>query len=223
MVQRLVWAVLLVSAVAFADPQVVTSGPCAGRTWQSCTGLASRYEIGDGVERDKQRAATIYRAACEAKVAEGCTGLGMLGADAGLDGDGVRKALRTGCILGDEVGCSALAGVLVDSERKPERAEGLLMLERLCMATSRDKNAKSRQLHVAACFARAEHATEPRERVGYYSRACAGGYQRGCEQLAQIYFRGEDPDADPAASNRALARLCKTGTMAACQLAAKKR
>jgi uncharacterized protein len=222
MVHRLVWTILLVASAAAADPAKVTTGPCAGRTWQSCTGLAAKYEVGDGVERDKSRAAVTSRAACDAKVAEACTGLGMLGADAGLDGAGIRKALRTGCNLGDVVGCSALAGLLVDSDRKPERAEGLLMLEKLCLATPHDRNARNRQLHVTACFERAEHASDPRERVTYYSRACTAGHQRGCEQLAQIYFRDENPDSGPVASRRALEKLCKGGTIAACSLASER-
>ncbi len=222
MVRRLVWTVLLASTAAIAAPQKIATGPCAGQTWQTCTGLAARYEVGDGVERDKKRAAAIYRAACDAKVAEGCTGLGMLGAEAGLDGEAIRKALRTGCTLGDEVGCSALAGVLVDSEHKPERTEGLLLLERLCSAAPRDKGGRTHQLHVTACYERAEHASDARERVGYFSKACAGGYQRGCEELAKIYFKDEDPDADTIASTRALHRLCKSGTIAACGFAAQR-
>ncbi|QSQ26652.1 sel1 repeat family protein [Pyxidicoccus parkwayensis] len=85
------------------------SRPPATPAARACSALASLYEIGQGVELDKARAASLYQRACDQDWARACTNLGwMRSFDSGAgkaDGEQALQLFVRACEAGDVLAC----------------------------------------------------------------------------------------------------------------------
>ena len=201
-------AALGAASVARAKP----AEPCKGLTPEACDQAAFGFDHGitlDGkkVARDEKRAAAMYQAVCEAKLATGCSELASMGHRAGLDDAGVIRWLRAACALDPDQGCWDLGLELKESDARADRDEARAIFDQRCTAK-----------HGDACYALADMSNRPAS-IGWYQKACGFGDERGCLELARIYFADQDPSMDAAASTRALEALCDGGLVNACSFA----
>ncbi|MCK5799667.1 MAG: sel1 repeat family protein, partial [Deltaproteobacteria bacterium] len=180
----------------------------------ACYASAGDYEHGRGIKVDLERAAELYRRACDAKIPRGgiaaaCTNLGYLyGKGRGMPKDYAKAVVlyRRGCEGGSLLGCSNL-GVLYE--------KGL--------GVSRDAS-RARALYRSACEAKAGRACHnlgvvmrsgrggSRDAQGaqkLFKRACDLGDPLGCRQAAWGKLRGVAGQPDFPGALVLFRRACK--------------
>jgi hypothetical protein len=135
------------------------------------------HELGLGVPRDRARARSLYRQACERRNLRACGNLGeLLLADVrpGDAPDGALVLLRTACDAGHGRACAVIGraqatGVVVSGGP----SDAAVWFERGCAGGE-----------VSSCVALADLVESPGRRAELLTLACARGDADGCARLA---------------------------------------
>ncbi len=153
--------------------QLAFERACKAGDRDGCLRLAKA--VGDA--GDSVRAAAMFLAGCEKRVAEACAGAADLySAGNGVEVDEVRaKALRTkACDLGDESACLALAGGLEESEHA---ASAVAIYKRLC-----DRGSGAGCYRLALLYSEGDGVPADEKRAGrLFKRACDLGDSEACD------------------------------------------
>jgi TPR repeat protein len=104
---------------------------CKGEDWSACTHLARRYQRGEGVKLDLEKASDLYDDACDEDYGPACVALGLNylnGRGVSFDLDDALEAFEDGCKYGDKQACAAQASMLAKrwgGKAKPAKVEAL--------------------------------------------------------------------------------------------------
>jgi TPR repeat protein len=162
--------------------------PCDTGDAEGCMNLAQMYEVGRGVPRDPQRAATLYQRAvtlsqraCDANTLRACTALGVAYAGGiGVPRNDARAVAlyQRACDGGEPAGCHHLG-------QHYERGLGV-------------------------------SKKDPNQARALYQRACEGGAANGCTDLGRMFEKGAGVPKDPAQAAAFYQRGCSGGDTVAC-------
>lgn len=183
------------------------TGPCVDLGWM--------HAEGRGVVRDPQRAAALYRKACDAANFHGCSRLGTLyeaGFGVVTDAQKARSLYARACDLGGSYGCSNLAELaLVGKGMRRDARKALSLFAKSCDFG----NVKAcRKLGVLY----EEGRDAPRDAaraVTYYQRACDGHVTEACTRLANLVAARRHDDVRASAL---FSRACEAGDRDACAI-----
>ena len=201
---------------------------CESGRAEQCTRLGGIFDRGDGVQKDRNEAAALYRLGCDKGDTWGCVNLG-LSTEAGLgvasDPQAAAELYLKACDGGNADGCFKLAALHDSSgpvaQQNPARA--MTFYARACDAAM-----------VAGCTRLAdlyrqggpELLEDHGRAVQLYQQACKGDDAVACLSLARIYQQqngrdpgdGEDPEQLIGKGMRMLDAQCELGRAGECLL-----
>jgi len=175
---------------------------CGRGDAQSCANLGYMFERGKGVRADDRKARDAYKASCEKKNLDGCTGLAFLINKE--DPKTAAKYFQEACGQGNGRACSGI-GFQMSLVRNYQ--ESARWDERGCKLGFQP-----------ACYYAGKmvmHMREPDEKRAFdnYLRACYGGEERGCLAVSGLLSGGLGTPADQKKAagmrDQALAHLVK--------------
>ncbi|HEU5059331.1 MAG TPA: tetratricopeptide repeat protein, partial [Kofleriaceae bacterium] len=162
-------------------PPAAKRDACPGGEALGCARLAERYERGDGVERDVERAVTLYERACRRELWTACTILGWLlegGRGVPRDAQRASAVYQLACAGGEGVACSNLGLFYRDGEgveRSARRAATLFT--RSCQLGH-----GTGCLHLAAVLETGE-TRDATSALFFRLKACLAGHKATCAAL----------------------------------------
>jgi serine/threonine protein kinase len=157
-----------------------TDNACDKGDAAACVALAEAAEAA----KEFDRAADLYRKACDGKAAAACTGFGVLfnrGLGVARDAAQAATYYERGCTLGDMAGCNNLGTLYQFGSigfRDPVKAAGLY--ERACTNGQLDGCANLGLLLLDTPGAASQDKTRARELL---EKACAAGIARACGRV----------------------------------------
>jgi uncharacterized protein len=159
------------------DVQGCTKG-CSEKVTEDCVTLASMYMMGAGVERDAERAAGMFRAACNEGSARGCMRLGDAYHDGVLKGDiDEIDSYKRACDAGANQGC-VVAGKAYLSGRGvgADPVFAAALFKRVC-----EKGNAAACFELAQQYSSGEGVTKnPARASELFDKACKLGLDAGC-------------------------------------------
>jgi hypothetical protein len=189
------------------------------RDGPSCMALAKRYEVGDGVRKNRLTAVEYCRLACDRDVARGCRRAGdrLRGITQALGdhyyGRACRLGLRPACAARRRLGPGRVDAALARWERDPSKARILRELRRERAACLEGDPGACREL-LPVCGAGERCA---RERLPLERLLCISGHGPTCDALGEVYQRGlRGVVADRNAAERLFDRACALGYQGGC-------
>jgi TPR repeat protein len=194
-----------------APPVLAASPPPAERPRSELQATNDR-----GVPKDKARAATLLKQACDGGEMQGCHGLGwMYVRGTGVPKDGVRAAalFKQACDGGAMLGCNGLAwtyerGIGVSKDE----ARAAALYKQAC-----DGGAMQACSGLGWMYVRGTGVSKDEARAAaLYKQACDGGAMLGCNGLAWMYVRGNSVQKDDGHALTLFKRACDGGEMQGC-------
>lgn len=182
---------------------------CEGGTGAECYRLASLFLHGRGVSANVTIASRLYERACEARVAAGCTAVGLLATRTGE-----RRAVemfRRGCELGHARGCERL-GLALGTRGTEARAA----FRRGCATGRAESCARLGDLEYRGAGVRRDLGAA----LASYQRGCDRGAARACAHAGFMIERGLGIRAKPFQAAAYTARACDLGRVTSCARAA---
>lgn len=236
---RLAVALLLATtATAVAEPAAckpedgaaTCKQRCDAGSRHSCATLGIMHLRGEaGGKRDVATARRLLTAACTAKVAHGCGGLGSLVGSIDKDWKRARPLLEQGCTLGDPLACESVGGIINGADPSLPPPQDLKAAARASFPFYK----RSCELGgMAGCGFAAAFVVDKlvpgtlRDALDLYVKACGRGMAIACRQAVGVLERG-DPEAKALAASLDATRLaadlrahaCKLGDTRACTAA----
>jgi len=204
--------------LAYRAVQLWQAACDAGKA-KDCSSAAGAYEHGQGVKRDQDIAAGLYRRSCQLGDAGGCNGFGQLGLDghtAGAAPAEIISALDARCQSGDSYRCSLLGDALVDGKlgaRAPQQA--MTYFSKGCDPAYRDYRTFG-CIRLALGYLHGEGAPQDQPRaITILTKLCE---QQGsaCFTLGKIYFRGDSVALDMGKARDRFEDGCDAGNNLSC-------
>ncbi|HTM22163.1 MAG TPA: tetratricopeptide repeat protein [Kofleriaceae bacterium] len=193
---------------------------CDNGSAASCSSMAFRSFRGIGMDKDATKAIDYWKKACDLRWEGSCTELG----NRYYEGEIVEKDLvkayewfYVACLRDHPEGCHSYAWALQKGETpegKPDAPKALIYYNKAC------DDLKS----AGACvdlgrFLKAGGEGVPADleaAVTAFDKACQMGQDKGCTDLAELYFRGDGVKRDPLRAGAAYLQSCKLADDKAC-------
>jgi TPR repeat protein len=199
---------------AYAAAQKDTDDGCGSP--ERCAQLGEDVYFGRNGPKDYERAAKLFRRACEGGHARGCYGLGVLynrGEGVARDAERAATLFRRACEGGHALGCNNLGVLYAKGEGVARDAERAATLYRRACEGGRAVGCS----HLGLSYAEGEGVARDAERAAkLYRRACEGGDARGCTNLGVLYAKGEGVARDAERAAKLYRRACEGGNAFGC-------
>ena len=221
---------LATSPAPVASPRAETPGshPCAKGATAACEAactanlpgtcfeLARAIEKGVGTAKNPERAAVLYRQACDRGEALACNGLGRLYAiGSGVSHDDAKAVgLYKRACDGAPIGCLNLGSMHFSGTGVPkDEALGARFFLRAC-----EGHEALGCLDMSIAYATGKGAPhDPEQAVAYAQKACSGGATAGCVRVGLAKIHGEGIAKDVTGGRAQLDDACTHGDAASCE------
>jgi TPR repeat protein len=151
---------------------------CDGGDASACLTVGSYYLKGEGAPPNKERAAFLIRASCQAGFAQACESYGLLAGNHQIDErpEGMYEWMKKGCDLGDAVSCYAFA----NSSRRASNYPNGKKEASVAWAMACDKGIPGACSQLGLEYAH----SDPARAALHNKRACSLGDQSACDETA---------------------------------------
>jgi uncharacterized protein len=192
---------------------------CAAGDPGSCSRMGYFHQTGkNGVATDPARAAALYRQACDAGWAVGCSSLGALlvmGEGVPRDPPAGAALVEQACDMGQAEMCSFLGGAMYTGNLvAQDPAQAALLLQRGCYGGAPSGCFLLGEIHRKGLAGRAKDGAMARD---LYGKGCDGGDPVSCYALGVAWEDGIGGAADPARGRGLFEKACGLGMKPACK------
>lgn len=205
---------LMISASVFAASASDDRLACEAGDQSACTSLGVRFDTGDGVREDSERALEILDAACRNGNADGCAEHATLV----RDGRGTRRnlpraarAFEKACDDGSQIGCTRYAGMLRAGRGNlvPNPVQAFALAAQACGA-----GVEEGCMHVATHLM----GDSPEKAEKLAKDSCNRKYAPACEWLGAQLARGFSFGRRPSDAFVYLQSSCTSGQPTSCRI-----
>ncbi len=176
----------------------------------ACTNLASMLTAGGGITEDRAEAALLLDRACNAKLWEACTDLGLMRVT--KDPIEAGRLFERACEAGSPRGCHRLGLMALEGVGRPrDTTAATTLLKKAC---GQEQAAACHDLGlIAADAAPPDNVTAAR----LYERGCELGSGEACISLGGMALKGLSPiSQDHSLAHKLFSVACDRGVAAGC-------
>jgi len=182
----------------------------------ACSNLGVRFEAGDGVPIDVDRAEALYRRACDEGGELACANLAALLPERGGSAEESIALLEGACSDLAPIPCMRLAEALVARGGRGDAEAAAVHFARLCDAFVMPGCVGLGELHETGALG----AVDAHAAAAAFARACEREFPRGCMGLARLELQRPPSQRDAEAAVQRYVMACYAGEADACAFAA---